>query len=125
MKNIFRLVVAASLAAAAFSCADSNSAKEETRTIIEPGEQAPLADPGQNNFGGPVNRDTTGWAARRKAMMEEMNRIRTQHFNDLAMSDPFIIPDPETKTYYLTSTGGRLYKSKDKSEDVFHKLVSD
>lgn len=39
--------------------------------------------------------------------------VRNTHFNDLSMSDPFIYPDPETKTYYLTSTGGRLYKSKD------------
>lgn len=48
-----------------------------------------------------------------RRMREEMNKIRTVHFNDLSMSDPFIIPDPETQTYYLTSTGGRLYKSKD------------
>ena len=87
----------------------------QEKKVVLPGEQAPLADPGQKGFGGirRTNRDTTGMAARRKAMMEEMNKIRTIHFNDLSMSDPFIIPDPETKTYYLTSTGGRLYKSKD------------
>ena len=28
------------------------------------------------------------------------------------MSDPYIYPDPETKTYYLTSSGGRMWKSK-------------
>ena len=83
---------------------------------IEPGEQAPMADPGQNNFGGmaaAAPRDTTGMAARMRARMAEMNRIRTVHFNDLSMSDPFIYPDPETKTYYLTSSGGRQYRSKD------------
>ncbi|MBO7461855.1 MAG: hypothetical protein J6T96_04590, partial [Bacteroidales bacterium] len=45
--------------------------------IIQPGEQAPLADVGQKNFGGFQNGDTTGMAARRKAMMEAMNKIRT------------------------------------------------
>ena len=29
------------------------------------------------------------------------------------MSDPFIYPHPETQTYYLTSSGGWMYKSKD------------
>ena len=82
---------------------------------IEPGEQAPLADPGQKNFGGSamVPRDTTGMAERMRRMREEQNRIRTVHFNDLSMSDPFIYPDPVTKTYYLTSSGGRQYRSKD------------
>ena len=85
----------------------------QEKKVVLPGEQAPLADPGQKSFGGLINPgDTTGMAARR-ARMAQANAIRTIHFNDLAMSDPFIIPDPETKTYYLTSTGGRLYKSKD------------
>ena len=76
---------------------------------------APM-DPGQKSFGSgsaPANRDTTGMAARRKAMMEEQNRIRTIHFNDLSMSDPYIYADPISKTYYLTSSGGRQYRSKD------------
>ena len=83
---------------------------------VEPGEQAPLADPGQKNFGGMISsapRDTTGMAERMRRMREEQNRIRTVHFNDLSMSDPFIYPDPVTKTYYLTSSGGRQYRSKD------------
>ncbi|NLD63316.1 MAG: family 43 glycosylhydrolase [Bacteroidales bacterium] len=29
------------------------------------------------------------------------------------MSDPFIFPDTKSRTYYLTGTGGRLYKSTD------------
>jgi hypothetical protein len=35
------------------------------------------------------------------------------------MSDPFVYPDPETKTYYLTSSGGRMYKSKDLKKGLF------
>lgn len=56
--------------------------------------------------------DTTGLAARMKAFMREPE-IRTVHFNDLAMSDPYIYAEPSSKTYYLTSSGGRMYKSKD------------
>ena len=84
--------------------------------VILPGEQAPLADPGQKNFGGMIPSGPIDTAARNaaiRARMAEMNKIRTVHFNDLSMSDPFIYPDPETKTYYLTSSGGRMYKSKD------------
>ena len=117
MKKIFRLIMATSVAIAAASCANTNNTTEVTKVVVEPGEQAPLADPGQKNFGGSavVRRDidTTGMAERMRKMREEMNKIRTVHFNDLSMSDPFIIPDPETQTYYLTSTGGRPYSCKD------------
>ena len=117
MKRTFKLMLLASVALVAASCCNNTQEKPEVK-VVQPGEQAPLADPGQKNFGGSAvipsqPMDTTGMAARRKAMMEEMNKVRTTHFNDLSMSDPFIIPDPETQTYYLTSTGGRLYKSKD------------
>ena len=115
MKKTLRLIAVAAMAIAAAACCN-NQEKPEVK-VVEPGEQAPLADPGQKNFGGSPtanrNRDTTGMAERMRRMREEMNKVRTIHFNDLSMSDPFIIPDPETKTYYLTSTGGRLYKSKD------------
>ena len=80
---------------------------------ILPGEQAPPADPGQKNFGGMQMGDTTGLAARMRARLAEMNRIRTVSFDELSMSDPFIYPDPQTHTYYLTSSGGRMWKSKD------------
>ena len=98
------------------SCGNGPAAPAVSEPVkIEPGEQAPLADPGQKNFGGSatVQRDTTGMAERMRRMREEMNKIRTVHFNDLSMSDPFIYPDPVTKTYYLTSSGGRQYRSKD------------
>ena len=114
--KLTKVTILAAIAVMAAACCNTQQTAE--KVVVEPGEQAPLADPGQKNFGGSAvipstPADTAGMAARRKAMMEEMNKIRTVHFNDLSMSDPFIIPDPETKTYYLTSTGGRLYKSKD------------
>ena len=98
------------------------------------GEQAPPATPGQRNFGGMMpmggtaNRQRSqrpqgqgqgqGQAAQRPAMqMPTMQRpaqqVRTVSLKELSMSDPFIYPDPETKTYWLTSTGGALYKSTD------------
>ena len=85
---------------------------------ILPGEQAPPANPGQRNFGGfqPAAGDTTGQAARAammRARMAEMNRVRTVPFEELSMSDPYILADEATKTYYLTSSGGRMYKSAD------------
>lgn len=98
------------------SCTQGNGeapqAKPE-RAKIDPVEQAPPADAGQNNFGGTHSNDTTGRSARLKAMREAMNRLRTIPFDSLQMSDPFIYPDPETQTYYLTSSGGRMWKSQD------------
>jgi hypothetical protein len=40
-----------------------------------------------------------------------MPESKTVHFNDLIMSDPFIYPHKETQTYYLTCSGGWMYKS--------------
>jgi hypothetical protein len=39
--------------------------------------------------------------------------IRTVSLDEISMSDPYIYPDENTRIYYLTGTGGRLYKSKD------------
>ena len=94
MKHLQTLMAAASLM---FCISCSNECQKTTpQQPIQPGEQAPLADVGQKNFGGFQNGDTTGMAARRKAMMEAMNKIRTLSFDELSMSDPFIYPDPET-----------------------------
>ncbi len=90
------------------------------------GEQAPSANPGQRNFGGmmPAMRPPQGGQTAQRPPMQRppMNmqrpapQVRVQNIKDLSMSDPFIYPDPETKTYWLTSTGGSLYKSKDLQE---------
>jgi hypothetical protein len=39
--------------------------------------------------------------------------VKTIPFDSLRMSDPFILADKATQTYYLTSTGGSLWKSND------------
>lgn len=107
----------AALAALMLAGCSTSPKQEETSAheVVLPGEQAPPMDAGQNNFGGSATDrgDTTGRAERLRQRAAEMNRIRTVHFNDLTMSDPYIYPDPETETYYLTSSGGRMWKSKD------------
>lgn len=86
--------------------------KEETAKLLVPGEQAPLADQDQNSFGRLRKVGTTKSKARPGPARPEPE-IRTVHFDSISMSDPFVIPDKLSKTYYLTSTGGRLYKSTD------------
>ncbi|MBN1972961.1 MAG: family 43 glycosylhydrolase [Sedimentisphaerales bacterium] len=88
---------------------------------VQPGEQAPPAAPGQRNFGGfqpPAGGTRRGRGQGQMPQMPMMRRgaaqqSQTVSFDALSMSDPFIYPDKETKTYYLTGSGGRLYKSKD------------
>ena len=41
------------------------------------------------------------------------NRIRTVARDSIVLSDPCILADSATQTYYMTGTGGRLYTSKD------------
>lgn len=73
---------------------------------IEPGEQAPPADPGQKNFGAPVN-------APRPPRPSTPPEIRTISLDSMRMSDPYILADKASQTYYLTGSGGSMYKSKD------------
>ena len=113
------------------SCCDDCQACSGSKTIIPNvprGEQAPPANPGQRNFGGMI--PPAGATARPRpqgqAQRPPMNmqrppqgmqrpapQVRTVSLKELSMSDPFIYPDPETKTYWLTGTGGSLYKSTD------------
>lgn len=85
---------------------------KEKKQIVR-GEQAPPANPGQNNFGGP--RPAVGAGGQRPAIRQPRPepKIQTVSFDDISMSDPYIYPDEKSQTYYLTGTGGRLYKSKD------------
>ena len=89
-----------------------NQLPAKTKKELVPGEQAPLANPNQNSFGGIRKVGTTKqkrlpWPARPEP------KIQTVSLDEISMSDPFVFPDETTKTYYLTGTGGRLYKSKD------------
>lgn len=114
MKRIIPILAVALAAAMLQSCGTSETNTNE-RPVIEPVEQAPLADPGQKNFGGMATMpaDTTGMAARIAAMRAEQNRIRTVTFDELSMSDPYIYAEESNHTYYLTSSGGRQWRSTD------------
>ncbi len=88
-----------------------NEESANTKKSIVPGIQAPPADPGQKNFGGPPPGSGGQGQAMRQPRPE--SDIRTVSLGEISMSDPYIYPDEKSRTYYLTGTGGRLYKSKD------------
>ena len=88
IKNL-SLVALAALALA--SCGNNAPAPVEAEPVkIEPGEQAPLADPGQKNFGGMATgapRDTTGMAER----MAIRSSIRTRSPRPTTLPPPAVV----------------------------------
>ena len=95
---------------------DENPGKNQKIISVPRGEQAPSATPGQRNFGGMIPQGNTPRPQRPAAAPRAQRpapQVKTVPLTELSMSDPFIYPDTETKTYYLTSTGGSLYNSKD------------
>lgn len=96
------------------ACVCNNSQQCENKNLIvsvERGEQAPRATEGQNNFGGSLV--GTQVPRPRPARRAQSTEPREIDFTEINMSDPFIYTDLESMTYYLTGTGGALYKSKD------------
>ena len=91
------------------------AAQDHTRvkTPAVPGEQAPPASPGQNNFGGPIPAPGRGGQRPPIRPPRQEPALGTVSLDQISMSDPFIYPDEQSHTYYLTGTGGRLYKSQD------------
>jgi hypothetical protein len=96
-------------------CAGTAAAQAQTRVKVPaaPGEQAPPADPGQNNFGGPIVRPGTGVPRPAGPPRWPTPKFGTVPLSEISMSDPYVYPDEKTRTYYLTGSGGRLYKSPD------------
>jgi hypothetical protein len=88
-----------------------NDGRDSIKKVIVPGIQAPPADRGQKNFGGPPP-GTVGQGQPMRLPRREQ-KIQTVALDSISMSDPYIYPDEKSQTYYLTGTGGRLYKSKD------------
>ena len=108
------------------TCCDNCQAscnRDNVIISVPRGEQAPPANPGQRNFGGMIRPRPQGQGQaqaprppmnmQRPAGQRPAPQVRTVSLKELSMSDPFIYPDPETKTYWLTGTGGSLYKSTD------------
>ena len=74
------------------------------------------APPGSKGFGMPrPNNSSDNVLLRRRvsASVTELREITNTTLDELAMSDPYILADDATKTYYLTSSGGCIYKSQD------------
>jgi hypothetical protein len=89
-------------------------AQTEGKRQIVPGEQAPPADPGQRNFGGFL--PAVGQKEKKAPVIRQQRpnlEVRTVSLDEISMSDPYVYADRNTNTYYLTGTGGWLYKSKD------------
>jgi hypothetical protein len=72
------------------------------------------APSGSKGFGMPrPGNSNTPRVPRVSASVTEPREIKTTLLDSLNMSDPYILADDPTKTYYLTSSGGCIYKSKD------------
>jgi hypothetical protein len=74
------------------------------------------APPGSKGFGMPTGNPPAANAPRPRrpsASVTDPREIVTRTLEQLDLSDPFIYPDESTKTYYLTSSGGSIYKSQD------------
>lgn len=111
MRNSICILAAAALAVAA--CAPKQQNCPAPRPVVPGTELAPRADLGQKGFGMPRT-DSTGKPIERPQRPRNITpEVRTVHLNDLSMSDPYIYADEATQTYYLTSSGGMMYKSKD------------
>jgi hypothetical protein len=93
-----------------------------TAQTIEKKELVPTitipAPPGSKGFGMPQtnkspNATPVPRPQRASASVTEPREISTKTIDELSMSDPFILADDVTKMYYLTSSGGAIYKSTD------------
>ena len=74
------------------------------------------APPGSKGFGMPQTNTSKADIPRRRwvsASVTEPREIITITLDEMSMSDPFILADNATKTYYMTSSGGCIYRSKD------------
>lgn len=91
--------------------AQTSEKKQLVPTVTIP---APL---GSKGFGMPQpGKPGTTPAPKRpwvSASVTEQRQIRTILFDSISMSDPYILADAVTKTYYLTGSGGCIYKGTD------------
>lgn len=117
MRGSIPVLLAVSMVAALTACqseetASTQAAAEEelVRTVTIP------APPGSRGFGMPSTSrpDTSAPRPRRPSASVTVEReIVTTTLDELNMSDPFVLADTATRTYYLTSSGGSIYTSKD------------
>jgi hypothetical protein len=109
------LVVLCTVISIAVGSRQTASAQTEPKKPLVPTVTIP-APAGSRGFGMP-QANTRGASApgrsRGSASVVESREIVSTTLEALSMSDPYILADDATKTYYLTSSGGAIYKSKD------------
>ncbi len=99
----------------AFNLEQTATAQTEVKKQLVPTVTIP-APPGSKGFGMPQTNAPNANAPRRpraSASVTDSREIVTTTFDSLSMSDPYILADDATKTYYLTGSGGAIYKSRD------------
>ena len=116
MKNSvrFSMLIFFALVLSALPNADAQTSvkKQLVPTVTIP------APPGSKGFGMPQPAKPGATTPppmipRVSASVTEQRAITTTTLDELSMSDPYILADDATKTYYLTSSGGCIYKSTD------------
>lgn len=60
-----------------------------------------------------IHWDADGWPGVRWNERAPMGVRHHQHLDSIRLSDPYILADEATKTYYMTGTGGLMWKSTD------------
>lgn len=92
-------------------------AQQEVKKPLVPTVTIP-APPGSKGFGMPQP-NLPGQPAKPRpprasaSITDTVRKIITMHIDSMSISDPYIYAEPSTKTYYLTGSGGSIYKSKD------------
>ncbi|MGE5426556.1 MAG: glycoside hydrolase family 43 protein [Methylococcaceae bacterium] len=114
MKNLLYIAVVALLS---FSFIKPVTAQNPEKKPLVPTVTIP-APPGSKGFGMPQapKPGATATPPRRRggsASITEPREIKTIPIDSMSMSDPYVLADEATKTYYLTGSGGGIYKSTD------------
>jgi beta-xylosidase len=117
MKKNIKLLIAVTLIASSGMLAFNANAQTEAKKQLVPTITIP-APPGSKGFGMPQpakpgEPTPPPFRPRISASVTDQREITTKTLDELSMSDPYILADDATKTYYLTSSGGCIYKSSD------------
>jgi len=115
-KNVnVSLIIFFVLALVILNFQQTTTAQTEVNKELVPTITIP-APPGSKGFGMPQPNSSNTNTPRRirvSASVTDPREIVTVSLDSLIMSDPYILADDVTKTYYLTSSGGCIFKSKD------------
>ncbi len=113
--GLFFVLLFMAMLAACDSQKENTGQGEVTKKLV-PGETAPSAPSGSKGFGMPqTSRQDMDMQRRLRvsASITDAREIDTLTLDEMSMSDPFILADDATHTYYMTGSGGSIYKSRD------------